>query len=170
MRIESPDLSLHPRFRIGIGFDAHELRRGRPLVIGGVRIRSEIGLLGHSDADVLLHAVTDALLGALALPDIGTLFPDTDPAWRDADSAKLLLHAYRRVRARGYKVANLDCVVICDRPKIAPHAPAIRGRIAGLLGTAIGCVGLQAKTTEGTRLALRQKSIAALTTVLLARS
>lgn len=164
--IESRVLNRQPTYRIGTGFDAHELRPGRALMLGGRRIDSPVGLAGHSDADVLLHAVVDALLGAVALPDIGVLFPDTDPKYADADSAELLKQAYRRVKARGYRVVNLDCILICDRPKVGPYAREIRSSIARLLGIAADRVGLQAKTTEGTQLALRRKSIAAIATVL----
>lgn len=158
-----------PDYRIGFGFDAHELHAGRRLVLGGVHLPGRRGLAGHSDADVLLHALTDALLGAAALPDIGTLFPDTDAATRDADSAELLSVAWRRVRKLGFRLANADCVLVCDAPKIAPHAPAIRERIAAVLKADAGNVGLKAKTTEGTRLALKGRSIAAMVTVLLVR-
>jgi 2-C-methyl-D-erythritol 2,4-cyclodiphosphate synthase len=156
--------------RIGIGFDAHEFCKGRKLMLGGTHIPYPQGLAGHSDADALLHAVTDALLGALALPDIGRQFPDTDPRYKDADSRVLLGKVMKRVSARGYQVANLDCVVVCDRPKLAPYADAIRSRIAGLLGVNPDRVGLKAKTCEGTLLAIPGKSIAAFVTVLLART
>lgn len=125
------------------------------------------GLAGHSDADVLLHAVTDALLGALALPDIGTLFPDTDPKYKDFDSAALLQEVVREVTARGWRVANLDCLVICDRPRLSPLAQRIRAGIADLLQVSPDAVGLQAKTCEGTMLAIPGRSIAAMATVLL---
>ncbi len=156
-------------FRVGIGFDAHEFGPNRKLILGGVEIPSDVGLVGHSDGDVLLHAVTDALLGALALPDIGTRFPDTDPAWLDADSSRFLQDAYREIRGDGYRVVNLDCVLVCDRPALAPHVPAISSRIAALLEIERSRVGVKAKTTEGTMLAVKDKSIAALVTVLVCR-
>jgi 2-C-methyl-D-erythritol 2,4-cyclodiphosphate synthase len=156
--------------RVGLGFDAHNLASGRPLRLGGVLIPSRRGLAGHSDGDVLLHALTDAMLGAAALPDIGTLFPDSNAAYKNADSAALLAEVWLQLQRLRYRLVNADLVLICDRPKVAPHAKAIRGRIAGLLGVSAGTIGLQAKTTEGTMLALKTKSIAALATVLLERS
>ena len=135
-------------------------------MLGGVHIPSKLGLAGHSDADVLLHALTDALLGALALPDIGALFPDTDEGWRDAPSELMLRGAYQRVRIEGYRLANVDCVLVCDQPKLVPHAAAIRTSIARMLDVQPDLIGLQAKTTEGTQLALRRKSIAAMAIVL----
>jgi 2-C-methyl-D-erythritol 2,4-cyclodiphosphate synthase len=135
-------------------------------VLGGVHIPSKVGLLGHSDADVLLHALTDALLGALALPDIGTLFPDTDAKWKDASSGLMLKDAYRRVKARGFQLLNADCILVCDQPKLQPHYAAIRESIACLLAVPTDRIGLKAKTTEGTLLALKRKSIAAMAVVL----
>ena len=135
-------------------------------MLGGVRVPSRLGLLGHSDADVLLHALTDALLGALALPDIGTLFPDTDTKWKDAPSGLMLKDAYRRVKAKGFGLVNADCVLVCDLPKLQPHYVAIRQSIAGMLGVPADRIGLKAKTTEGTLLALKRKSIAAMAIVL----
>jgi 2-C-methyl-D-erythritol 2,4-cyclodiphosphate synthase len=163
-------LNPNSKYRTGIGFDAHELRRGRRLVLGGIEIPAVRGLLGHSDADVLLHALTDALLGALALPDIGTLFPDTDPRWKDADSGLMLRAAYARVKAGGYRIENCDLVVVCDQPKLKPHAETIRDSVARLLGVTASAVGLQAKTTEGTRLAVPGRSIAAFASVLVGRT
>ncbi len=138
-------------------------------MLGGVHIPSRLGLSGHSDADVLLHALTDALLGALALPDIGTLFPDTDPKWKDASSVLMLKDAYKRVKARGFQLVNADCVLVCDRPKLQPHHLAIRRSIAGVLRMPSDRIGLKAKTTEGTLLALKGKSITAMAVVLVAR-
>ena len=137
-------------------------------MLGGVRIPSKLGLLGHSDADVLLHALTDALLGSLALRDIGTLFPDTDPKWKDADSAMMLGAAYRNVTSKGYLLMNADCVLVCDRPLLSPHSKAIRRNIARILNVQPDRIGLKAKTTEGTQLALKRKSIAAFAIVLVA--
>jgi 2-C-methyl-D-erythritol 2,4-cyclodiphosphate synthase len=142
----------NPSFRIGYGFDSHEFRPGIPLKIGGVRLHHEQGLGGHSDGDVLLHAITDALLGAVASPDIGSLFPPSDPQWKEADSVIFLREALKRVREAGYAVANMDASLILAAPKIGPHAPAIRVRLAGLLGITTHCVGLKAKTPEGLNL------------------
>ncbi len=163
----SPVSSTHGNVRIGIGFDAHKLVNGRPLILGGITIPFDRGLAGHSDGDVLLHALMDALLGAAALPDIGTRFPDTDPAYRDANSALLLDEVMASIREQGYNVVNTDLIVVCDRPKLAEHAAAIRAGIAARLGVAETDVGFKAKTTEGTALAIADRSIAALATVLL---
>ncbi len=136
-------------------------------MLGGVHIPSRLGLVGHSDADVLLHALTDALLGSLALPDIGVLFPDTDPRWKDAASGPLLSEAYSMVKAQGYELVNADCTLVCDRPRLQSHYVAIRNGIAGILNVSPSRIGLKAKTTEGTQLALRGRSIAAMAVVLL---
>jgi 2-C-methyl-D-erythritol 2,4-cyclodiphosphate synthase len=136
-------------FRIGLGEDTHRLELGGPLRLGGIDIPHDRRLVGHSDADVLLHAVTDALLGAAGLSDIGELFPDTDPANRGRDSAEMLTIAAQNVAAAGFRVVNLDCVVSAERPKISPHKVAIRRRIAGILGIEPQQVGLKAKTGEG---------------------
>ena len=138
-------------------------------MLGGVHVPSKLGLLGHSDADVLLHALTDALLGALALPDIGTLFPDTDARWKNAASGLMLKAAYKSVKANGYRLVNADVVLVFDRPKLQPHYVAIRRSIAGMLNVPVDRIGLKAKTTEGTLLALKRRSIAAIATVLVAR-
>ena len=135
-------------FRIGEGWDTHALAAGRKLVLGGVEIPHSAGLLGHSDADALLHAITDALLGAAALGDIGQHFPDTDPQFRGADSAVLLAEAARRVRAEGWEIGNIDSTVIAQAPRLAPHIPAMRARIAQVLGLATGQVNVKAKTAE----------------------
>jgi 2-C-methyl-D-erythritol 2,4-cyclodiphosphate synthase len=119
-------------FRVGEGWDVHALVPGRPLVIGGVTIPHPVGLLGHSDADVLLHAITDALLGAAALGDIGAHFPDTDPVFRGADSLRLLAEAVRRVRQEGWKVGNIDCTVVAQAPRMAPYREAMRDAMPGL--------------------------------------
>jgi 2-C-methyl-D-erythritol 2,4-cyclodiphosphate synthase len=138
--------------RIGYGFDSHEFREGIPLKIGGVALAYGKGLGGHSDGDVLLHAITDALLGAVAAPDIGALFPPSDPKWKDADSAVFLREALNRVHDAGYGVANIDASLILAAPKIGPHASAIRASVAKLLGVRVDCVGLKAKTPEGLNL------------------
>lgn len=137
-----------PPLRIGEGWDTHALVTGRPLVLGGVTIAHTHGLLGHSDADALLHAITDALLGAAALGDIGRHFPDTDPAFRGADSAVLLAEAVRRVRAAGWQVANVDATVIAQAPRLASHIPAMCRRIAQVLGVGERQVNVKAKTAE----------------------
>jgi 2-C-methyl-D-erythritol 2,4-cyclodiphosphate synthase len=135
-------------FRIGEGWDVHALVPGRPLIIGGVNVPHTFGLLGHSDADVLLHAITDALLGAAALGDIGRHFPDTDERFKGADSTVLLAEAARRVCAAGFEIGNIDSTVIAQAPKLAPHIDAMRQRIADVLGLAVGQVNVKAKTAE----------------------
>jgi len=135
--------------RIGYGWDSHEFKSGIPLKIGGVILPHPKGLGGHSDGDVLLHAITDALLGAIAGPDIGALFPPSDPQWKNADSAVFLREALQRVRAAGYELANLDSTLILSAPKIGPHADAIRKHVAELCGIPSDCVGIKAKTPEG---------------------
>lgn len=134
--------------RIGTGYDLHRLVAGRPLVLGGVRIPFELGLDGHSDADIVCHAVTDAVLGAAALGDIGRLFPDTEAAWKDADSVALLRTAMTRVHEAGYRVGNIDVTVIAQRPKLLPHVPAMRETLASALGVGIEAVSVKGKTNE----------------------
>ncbi|NVO06338.1 MAG: 2-C-methyl-D-erythritol 2,4-cyclodiphosphate synthase [Rhodoferax sp.] len=134
--------------RIGEGWDIHALVEGRKLMLGGIAIPHSKGLLGHSDADALLHAITDALLGAAALGDIGTLFPDTDVQFKGADSALLLVEAARQVRLRGYEIGNVDCTVIAQAPKLAPYKPAMAARIAQILGIGADQVNVKAKTAE----------------------
>ena len=135
--------------RIGFGYDSHRFAEGRRLFLGGVEFPGETGLDGHSDADVLLHAVIDAILGAAAMGDIGSHFPDTDPAWRDADSAALLATVVREVRTVGWRVGNIDATVICERPKLRPHVAAMRARIAALLECPVEAVSVKGKTNEG---------------------
>ena len=135
-------------FRIGEGWDVHALVPGRKLVIGGVEIAHSAGLLGHSDADVLLHAITDALLGAAALGDIGTHFPDTDAAFRGADSVVLLAEAARCERALGYEIGNIDSTVVAQAPRLAAHIQAMRERIAAALALGVGQINVKAKTAE----------------------
>ena len=148
-----PTTTAHrPTIRIGYGFDSHEFRPGIPLKIGGINLPHDKGLGGHSDGDVLLHAITDALLGAIAAPDIGSLFPPSDPKWKGTDSAVFLREALKRVRGAGYAVANVDASLILAAPKIGPHTAAIRARVAELLGVPGNCVGLKAKTPEGLNL------------------
>jgi len=154
--------------RIGQGFDVHALVPGRRLLIGGVEIAHASGLLGHSDADVLLHAITDAVLGAAGLGDIGRMFPDSDAAHKDADSLQLLARAAARARAAGWRLLNVDCTVIAQRPQIAPHVPAMQQRIAAALGVDPGAVGIKGKTSEALGFTGRGEGIAALAVVLLA--
>jgi len=155
--------------RIGQGFDVHALVRGRPLIIGGVTIPFEKGLLGHSDADVLLHAITDALLGAAGLGDIGRHFPDTDPAHAGADSRVLLREAMAAVRSAGYRVVNVDATVIAQAPKLLPHVPAMVAHIAADLGVAQDAVNVKGKTTERLAFTGRGEGIAAQAVALLIR-
>ena len=155
--------------RVGTGFDVHAFAADRKLVLGGVTIPWDRGLAGHSDADVLLHAVCDALLGALALGDLGAHFPDTDPRWRGADSRALLRHVVSLVAAHGWRVGNIDATLIAEAPKIAPHVPAMRANLAADLGCALGDVSVKATTTERLGFTGRGEGIAALATVLVAR-
>ncbi len=153
--------------RIGIGHDTHRLGDGGPLRIGGVTIPFDRHLIGHSDADVLLHAITDALLGAAALGDIGELFPDTDELNRHRDSAEMLRLAWQQVQRQGYQIANLDCIVFAQRPKLGPHKMAIRAAIAGILAIDVSQVGLQAKTGEAVGPVGREEALMAECVVLL---
>jgi 2-C-methyl-D-erythritol 2,4-cyclodiphosphate synthase len=153
--------------RIGQGFDVHALVEGRPLILGGVTIAHTHGLLGHSDADALLHAITDALLGAAGLGDIGRLFPDTDPQFKGADSRVLLREAYRRVQASGWQLVNLDATIHAQAPKIGPHSAAMAANIASDLGVSVTEVNIKAKTNEGLGHLGRQEGIAANAVVLL---
>ncbi|MBI5257330.1 MAG: 2-C-methyl-D-erythritol 2,4-cyclodiphosphate synthase [Burkholderiales bacterium] len=134
--------------RIGEGWDTHVLVTGRPLILGGITVPHSHGLAGHSDADALLHAIIDALFGAAGLGDIGRHFPDTDEAFRGADSARLLAEAARRVRAAGWEVVNIDSTIVAQAPKMAPHIPAMRARIAKVLAIDSACVNVKAKTAE----------------------
>jgi 2-C-methyl-D-erythritol 2,4-cyclodiphosphate synthase/2-C-methyl-D-erythritol 4-phosphate cytidylyltransferase/2-C-methyl-D-erythritol 2,4-cyclodiphosphate synthase len=135
--------------KVGLGFDIHRLKRGRRFLLAGVEIPSTKGELGHSDGDVLAHAVCDALLGASGLGDIGELFPPSDPAWKDADSMKLLQDVFARVRNAGWKLINLDCVVICEKPKVLPFRDVIRKSLAEILDVTIESVFIKGKTAEG---------------------
>lgn len=135
-------------YRAGLGWDNHRIAPGRPLILGGVRIPCEFGLDGHSDADVLLHALTDAVLGAAALGDIGMHFPDTDPEWRGASSDRFLAHACRLAEAEGWSLVHADCTVILERPKLKDYRGAIRDSVARLLGLAIDRVNVKFKTAE----------------------
>ncbi|MBS2967309.1 2-C-methyl-D-erythritol 2,4-cyclodiphosphate synthase [Metabacillus sp. KIGAM252] len=153
--------------RIGQGFDVHQLTEGRPLIIGGIEIPYEKGLLGHSDADVLLHTVADAVLGAIGEGDIGRHFPDTDPEFKDADSAKLLQYVWNLVKEKGYKLGNADCTIIAQKPKMAPYIGQMRDRIAFLLEADPSQVNVKATTTEKLGFTGRQEGIAAQAAVLL---
>ena len=158
-----------PDFRIGEGWDVHALVPGRKLILGGVEITHPLGLLGHSDADVLLHAITDALLGAAALGDIGTHFPDTDARFRGADSIVLLAEAASRVQAQGWKIGNIDCTVVAQAPKLAPHMDAMRAVIARALSLAVTQINVKAKTAEKLGPVGQGQSIEARAVVLLYR-
>ncbi len=135
--------------RTGIGFDSHRLCAGRRLIIGGVRINHEKGLMGHSDADVLCHALIDALLGAVADGDIGTLFSDQDPRWKDADSLKLLAEVVKRLDQKGWKISNTDATIVAEQPRMAPHIKMMRMNLAETMGVDIDAVSVKAKTNEG---------------------
>ncbi len=155
--------------RIGHGYDVHRLVEGRRLILGGVDIPYAKGLLGHSDADVLLHAISDAILGAVGEGDIGKHFPDTDPQYRGADSLKLLGHVMGLASARGYRIGNLDATVVAQRPKLAPHIPQMRENIAGVLAATAEQINVKATTTEELGFAGRGEGIAAYAVVLLER-
>ena len=135
-------------YRIGLGYDIHRLVEGRELIIGGVKITHEKGLLGHSDADVLVHAIIDGLLGALALDDIGTLFPDTDPKYKDADSVVLLKKVYEKVKSCGYRINNIDSNIIAQSPKMMPYIPKMKEILSEVLGIKYGDISIKAKTKE----------------------
>lgn len=154
-------------FRIGQGFDVHQLTENRPLIIGGVTIPYEKGLMGHSDADVLLHTVTDACLGAIGEGDIGKHFPDTDPNFKDADSSELLQKVWELVKSRGYELVNADCTIIAQKPKMAPHIEQMKNRISQLLETSPECINVKATTTEKLGFPGREEGIAAQAVVLL---
>lgn len=146
--------------RIGIGYDIHRLSEGRRLILGGVDIPFERGLAGHSDADVLLHAITDALLGAAALKDIGRRFPDTDPSYKDVDSRRLLKTAYKLICEAELTVENIDAIIVAERPKMAPYIEAMRKNISEDLGIEIGQISIKAKTNEGMDAVGRGEAIA----------
>jgi 2-C-methyl-D-erythritol 2,4-cyclodiphosphate synthase len=157
-------------FRIGQGYDCHALVAGRDLIIGGVKIDHPLGLLGHSDADVLLHAIIDAILGAAALGDIGRHFPDTDAQFKGCDSRVLLREAARRVAATGYAIGNLDATIIAQRPKMAPHIPTMVAQVAADLGVHVGQVNIKAKTNDKLGYLGREEGIAAEAVALLLRA
>jgi 2-C-methyl-D-erythritol 2,4-cyclodiphosphate synthase len=158
------------QMRIGNGFDVHAFAAGRRLVLGGVDIPFDRGLAGHSDADVLLHAVADAIIGALALGDIGVHFPDTDPRWKGADSRMLLRHVMGLAHERGYAIGNVDATVVAEVPRLRPHVDAMRANIAADLGCDPSAVSVKATTTERLGFTGREEGIAALASVLLVSS
>lgn len=150
--------------RIGIGYDIHKLIEGRDLIIGGVKITHEKGLLGHSDADVLIHAIIDAMLGALALADIGTLFPDTDPKYKDIDSTILLKHVYDLIKSKGYKIVNIDSNIIAQAPKMMPYIPKMKDILCKVLELPYEDISIKAKTKEkldavGQKLAIEANAV-----------
>ena len=153
--------------RIGIGYDIHRLVEGRSLILGGIEIPFEKGLLGHSDGDALLHAIADALLGALAHGDIGQHFPDTDPAYKDADSTMILGKVVQMVKEMGYRIVNVDANIIAERPKLGPHFPNMRNRMAEILGVEIDQVSLKARSNEGMDSVGRGEAIAVQAIVLI---
>ncbi|WP_413364099.1 2-C-methyl-D-erythritol 2,4-cyclodiphosphate synthase [Lysinibacillus sp. 3P01SB] len=154
-------------FRVGQGYDVHAFAEGRKLILGGIEIPHDRGLLGHSDADVLLHTITDAALGAIGEGDIGRHFPDTDPEWKDADSAKLLQYIWKIVEDKGYVLGNVDATIIAQRPKMAPYIEPIKNRIAELLNADPSQVNVKATTTEKLGFTGREEGIASLATILL---
>ena len=158
------EAAMTPDVRTGTGFDVHRFGPGDHVMLGGVRISHVNGLIGHSDADVLLHAITDAILGTIAEGDIGTHFPPSDPQWRGASSDRFLAHAVSLVHARQGKIAHVDATILCEAPKIAPHADAIRSRIAAVAGIDIARVSVKATTTEGLGFLGRGEGIAAMAT------
>ncbi|MBN2122844.1 MAG: 2-C-methyl-D-erythritol 2,4-cyclodiphosphate synthase [Deltaproteobacteria bacterium] len=152
-------------FRIGFGYDSHRLVEGRPLIIGGYRVPHSMGLLGHSDADVLTHAVMDAILGALALGDIGRHFPDTDPAFKDADSLRLLEKVMELAGRRGYRINNLDATIVAERPKLAPHIGQMRQRFSEVMGVPEDRISIKATTCEGLGFCGREEGMEAFAVV-----
>lgn len=154
-------------YRTGIGFDVHAFAENRKLIIGGIVIPFEKGLAGYSDADVLLHAICDALLGSLALGDIGKHFPDTDPKFKNADSTKLLTEVYKLVEAKGYELVNIDSMILLEKPKISPYIEQMRERIASILNSDIDKISVKATTTERLGFTGREEGVAATATVLI---
>jgi 2-C-methyl-D-erythritol 2,4-cyclodiphosphate synthase len=155
--------------RVGYGYDVHQFAEGRRLILGGIEIPWHMGLLGHSDADVLLHAINDALLGALALGDIGTHFPDTDPVWKGADSTKLLEFSFGMIKERGYRVQNLDATVVAENPKLKPYIHQMQQRIGKLLDIETDRVSIKATTSERMGFIGRNEGIAAMAVILLVK-
>ncbi len=157
-------------FRVGIGHDTHRLSEGRPLILGGVRVESGRGAEGHSDADALSHAVTDAVLGAMCEGDLGVYFPDNDPRWKGADSLQLLARVMWLAGERGYRVVNVDATVMLERPKLRPHVEEMRARLAEVLGVGPDCVSVKAKTGEGLDAVGERRAVTAHAVVLLRKS
>ncbi len=155
------------KLRIGQGYDVHRLASGRKMVIGGVEIPSDMGIVGHSDADVLLHAICDAMLGALALGDIGKHFPDTDPSYKGISSLRLLAHVHELIRSKNYEIINIDSTVILEKPKIGPHVQKMRQAISEILGLDINSISIKATTSEGMGFVGHEEGIAAQAVVLL---
>lgn len=164
------DNTVIPNIRTGFGYDSHRLVEGRKLIIGGVEIPHTLGLLGHSDADVLLHAVTDAVLGAAALGNIGIFFPDNDPKYKGADSRMLLAEAWKTVREKGWALVNLDAVLVAEKPKLNPHLPAMRASVAKILGVDVDQISIKPKTNEKLGFEGREEGVSAMVTVLLAKA
>ena len=164
------DNTVIPNIRTGFGYDSHRLVEGRKLIIGGVEIPHTLGLLGHSDADVLLHAVTDAVLGAAALGNIGIFFPDNDPKYKGADSRMLLAEAWKAVQEKGWGLVNLDAVLVAEKPKLNPHLPAMRASVAKILGVDVDQISIKPKTNEKLGFEGREEGISAMVTVLLAKA
>lgn len=164
------DNTVIPNIRTGFGYDSHRLVEGRKLIIGGVEIPHTLGLMGHSDADVLLHAVTDAVLGAAALGNIGIFFPDNDPKYKGADSRMLLAEAWKTVRKKGWALVNLDAVLVAEKPKLNPHLPAMRASVAKILGVDVDQISIKPKTNEKLGFEGREEGVSAMVTVLLAKA
>lgn len=164
------DNTVIPNIRTGFGYDSHRLVEGRKLIIGGVEIPHTLGLMGHSDADVLLHAVTDAVLGAAALGNIGLFFPDNDPKYKGADSRMLLAEAWKTVRGKGWTLVNLDAVLVAEKPKLNPHLPAMRASVAKILGVDVDQISIKPKTNEKLGFEGREEGVSAMVTVLLAKA
>ncbi|HDL04480.1 MAG TPA: 2-C-methyl-D-erythritol 2,4-cyclodiphosphate synthase [candidate division Zixibacteria bacterium] len=158
---------MKPDIRIGVGYDSHRFVAGRPLVLGGIIIAYEMGLDGHSDADVLLHAIADAVLGAAGLGDIGRHFPDTDDRFKDMQSTKLLADVFKKIVVAGYQVGNIDSVIIAEKPKLAPHLEAMSSKIGRILVVPADCVSIKATTNEKMGFVGREEGIAAIATALL---
>jgi len=156
-------------YKIGLGYDSHRFEPAAALVLGGIRIEHQCGLAGHSDADAVLHALTDAILGALAAGDIGECFPDNDPRWRDADSSRFVEFAVELAGRQGYRVQNCDVVILAEEPRLGPHKPQMQARIAELLGVAQDAVSVKAKTNEKMGFIGRREGIAAMAVVMLLR-
>ena len=157
-------------YKVGLGFDSHRIGSDKPLVLGGVRVDSDQGLIGHSDADAPLHAITDAILGAIAAGDIGDSFPDTDPQWKDAQSSLFVKHAVSVATGKGYHVSNCDLTVLAERPKLQPYKQQMRQSIADILAVDIDAVSVKAKTGEGMGLVGRGEGIAAMAVVMLIKT